>query len=359
MARTLFLILVLVCFTFSQSDALERPDVEFKIFQFPRNMIPQIDGNIDDWDIVPDDHIIGTDELTDEKTPGRKMNRESLDVKVRVGWVKGLNRIYFCYEVHDDYFNMNYRRGDIFEVLIDGDLSGKDIITNPTLDREDNYFRYQGVLGQNYHIYVPPGEGRDWAMIWGGQPWINDLPWSNHAYKYDFNEGESGNLVLEFWITPFDYAPYDGPVRAVPSKLVEDTIIGLTWTIIDYDGNNDPKNIQDDNGFWSISHHRRSYCDADAAVAFRLMPLLPKFREPIEAEWSFTVLDMDRSLVAFQDESYGEITSWLWDFDDGTTSTEQHPIHVFQRSGYKIVTLTVKGPAGEAKRIKVWDVTIR
>lgn len=359
MKKIMILILVLVCFTFSQSKALEHPDVEFKIFQFPRNMIPRIDGNDDDWDIVPNDYIIGTDKLTDEKTPGRKMNRESLDVKIRVGWVKGLNRLYFCYEAYDDYWNMYYRRGDIFEILVDGDLSGKDVITNPALERSENYFRYQGVLGQNYHIYTPPGEGRDWAMVWGCQPWINDLPWSNHAYNYDFKEGESGNLLLEFWITPFDYAPYDGPVRAIPSKLVEDTIIGLTWTIIDYDEGNDNRNINDDNGFWSISHRRDSHRNADACVAFRLMPLLHKFREPIEAEWSFKVLDMDRRLVAFQDESYGEITSWLWDFDDGTISTEQHPIHEFQKGGNLVVTLTVEGPEGKARRIKVWDVHIK
>jgi len=165
--------------------------------------------------------------------------------------------------------------------------------------------------------------------------------------------------VLEFWITPFDYAPYDGPARAVASKLVENTIIGLTWTIIDYDANNDHANYNDDNGFWSISQNRRSYRDADACVAFRLMPLSPRFRDQIEAEWSFTVLDMNRRLVAFQDESFGEITSWLWDFDDGSTSAEQHPIHQFLSGGNKVITLTVSGPAGTAKRIKVWDVVIR
>jgi hypothetical protein len=357
--RKLTLAILITFGCISQCFALGRPDVEFKIFQFPQNMIPRIDGDISDWDIVPADYIIGTDQLTDEKTPGRPMNRKNLDVKVRVGWVKGMNRLYFCYEAYDDYWNMNFRRGDIFELLVDGDLSGKDVIFNPALKGMDNYFRYQGVLGQNYHIYTPPGDGRDWAMIWGCQPWINDLPWSNYAYKYNFKEGESGNLVLEFWITPFDYAPYEGPERAVESKLVENTIIGLTWTIIDYDGNNDPDNIQDDNGFWSISHNLESYKNADTCVAFRLMPLLPEFRKPIEAEWSFKVLDLNRRLVAFQDESYGEITSWFWDFDDGTTSTEQHPIHEFSKSGNFIITLKITGPKGSAKRIKVWDVVMK
>ena len=40
---------------FSDSTALERPDVEFKIFQFPTNMIPRVDGDGSDWDIVGND----------------------------------------------------------------------------------------------------------------------------------------------------------------------------------------------------------------------------------------------------------------------------------------------------------------
>ena len=97
---------------------------------------------------------------------------------------------------------------------------------------------FKGVHAQNYHIFTPPGEGRDWAMVWGCQPWIRELPYANYAYSYDFKEGESGRLVLEFWITPFDYAPYDGPVRAVESKLEENKIIGLSWSILDYDEKN-------------------------------------------------------------------------------------------------------------------------
>ncbi len=45
--------------------AVERPDVIFKIFQFPPNMIPRIDGDIHDWDMVPDDYAIGIDQLMD------------------------------------------------------------------------------------------------------------------------------------------------------------------------------------------------------------------------------------------------------------------------------------------------------
>ncbi len=335
--------------------ALERPGVEFKIFQFPHDSIPRIDGKTDDWCMVPENYAIGSDQLrdTDRGNVGSP-DPKDLDVSVKVGWVKGLNRLYFLYEADDNYWSMYFRRGDIFEVVVDGDLSGGQFISNPQLNDSDAYFKFRGVHAQNYHIFTPPGEGRDWAMVWGCQPWIRNLPYSNHAYSYNFKEGESGHLILEFWITPFDHAPYDGPGQAVESTLDENKIIGLSWAVMDYDNDGGEYN-----GFWNLSHKTRMDSDASCQVAFRLMPLEPQFRKTMDAEWSFKVVDMNRRLVAFTDMSSGHITSWLWDFDDGTTSTEQHPVHQFTRTGEFVVVLNVEGPNGKARRIKVRDVVIK
>ena len=37
--------------------------------------------------------------------------------------------------------------------------------------------------------------------------------------------------------------------------------------------------------------------------------------------------------VQFTDASSGEINSWLWDFGDGQTSTEQNPTHTYEAAG--------------------------
>lgn len=357
MSKCLFVVCILILvISAPSSSGLERPDIQFKIFQFPADRIPRIDGELSDWDIVPAEYAIGADELSDTvKGHGADLDPKDLDVKVRVGWVKGLNRLYFCYEAYDDYWNMYYRMGDVFEVAVDADRSGGQFINNEQLpDWADNHFGFKGVHAQNYHIFTPPGEGRDWCMVWGCQPWIKALPYANHAYNYDFREGESGRLVLEFWITPFDYAPYEGPERAVESVLEENRIIGLSWAILDYDEDNEQYE-----GFWNLSHVTRMDSNASRQVAFKLMPLEARFRKPLEAQWSFKVVDMDRRLVAFKDLSHGQIESWLWDFDDETTSTEQHPIHQYDKPGEYVVTLKIKGPAGEARRVKVGDVAVR
>lgn len=53
--------------------------------------------------------------------------------------------------------------------------------------------------------------------------------------------------------------------------------------------------------------------------------------------------------VQFTDHStagQGTITSWTWDFSDGTTSTQQNPSHVFAQTGYYDVGLTIVNSGG-------------
>ena len=101
------------------------------------------------------------------------------------------------------------------------------------------------------------------------------------------------------------------------------------------------------------------YGNADDLVAFRPMPLEAKFRKPIEAYWSYRILDMDRRVLAFQDESSGQITSWRWEFGDGTSSTERHPIHSYEKASEYIVNLYIEGPGGKSRWTKICDVVVR
>lgn len=342
----------------------------FKVFQFPRTQMPRIDGSIADWAIVPQDYTYGTALLNDtEDGQGTNIDPKDLDVKVTIAWVKGLNRIYFLYEAYDDYwdfgrFNPKGYLNDIFEIVVDGDLSGGPFIFNPIYKKEEmkwdskspsyleNHFNFSGVHAQNYHIYTPPVNNA-WVLVWGSQHWISAFPHANYAYDYDFKHGESGKLILEGWITAYDYAPYEGPENAVESKLEENKIIGLSWSILDFDG-------KEREGHVNLAHNVNMVKDASYLCAFRLMPLENQLQESIKAAWSFEIIDQERGLVAFRDESIGEINSWQWDFGDGQSSTERHPVYQFKEKGvHKVITLTVEGPAGTSKRTRYWEVMIR
>ncbi len=50
--------------------------------------------------------------------------------------------------------------------------------------------------------------------------------------------------------------------------------------------------------------------------------------------------------VNFVNLSVGEFDSSLWDFGDGTTTTETHPVHIYELPGIYTVALTISGPGG-------------
>ena len=51
--------------------------------------------------------------------------------------------------------------------------------------------------------------------------------------------------------------------------------------------------------------------------------------------------------VNFTDQSTGEITSWKWNFGDGSTDTTRNPSHIYEDAGTYVVSLEVKGPGGK------------
>jgi len=90
-------------------------------------------------------------------------------------------------------------------------------------------------------------------------------------------------------------------------------------------------------------------------------------REPISINSPLTVQFTDTSTcpaslinyvdgtiytTSIESASIGGITTWTWDFGDGTTSNERNPIHTYQNAGTYTVRLTVVGPRGSDTETK-------
>jgi len=56
--------------------------------------------------------------------------------------------------------------------------------------------------------------------------------------------------------------------------------------------------------------------------------------------------------VAFTDLSTGVVDAWSWDFGDGSSSSERHPVHVYAATGTYAVSLTASGPGGSTTETK-------
>ena len=244
--------------------------VTYGIFQFPKGKVPPIDGNPRDWEIVPESYLIDGSHLSDTVMgKGTNMDPKDLAVEVRVGWSPETNRLYFFYKVYDDMFNFNdvLARGDVFEVVLDAEHSGERYHTFEDVT-EDIEAKLKSTTCQNYHIYTPPSKSKPWCWVWGSQQWLIEKPYGEAAYTYDFKLKESGVLLLEFYITPFNYASFRGPDYSAVHKLVENEIVGLSWSILDHD-----EKDAEYEGFWNLSHHTRMCATASLLPNFRLMPV--------------------------------------------------------------------------------------
>jgi gliding motility-associated-like protein len=70
--------------------------------------------------------------------------------------------------------------------------------------------------------------------------------------------------------------------------------------------------------------------------------------------------DCELLLTTFSDKSSGQPVSWLWDFGNGYTSTEQHPGATYVKPGVYNVSLTVKDATGQSSSItKTGFITVR
>lgn len=82
---------------------------------------------------------------------------------------------------------------------------------------------------------------------------------------------------------------------------------------------------------------------------------------PIDPEADFTAIPLSGEEyleVQFTNTTTGEWTNLLWDFGDGSTSTEENPSHVYTSIGTYTVTLYAYGVAKDSKEIKYSYISV-
>jgi len=115
--------------------------------------------------------------------------------------------------------------------------------------------------------------------------------------------------------------------------------------------------------------------DSDLSYTIRLTVQSPYLSEPVYAERQVTVIPPLHAnfttnitstgnmgivplAVQFTDTSAGRPEHWDWDFGDGTISTLQNPVHVFNQTGNFTVKLTVSDFARQATDSKTMVITV-
>ena len=95
------------------------------------------------------------------------------------------------------------------------------------------------------------------------------------------------------------------------------------------------------------------FCNAATMVAGYAAPPLPA------ANFTATPASGAAPLsVSFNDTSTGPVTSWRWNFGDGSGSSAPNPSHVYSSPGTYPVSLVVEGPNGYDSEVRVGFITV-
>ena len=138
----------------------------------------------------------------------------------------------------------------------------------------------------------------------------------------DFTDLSTGNITAWDW----DFGDGGSSSAANPSYMYSNPGTSLVSLMVSGPGGTDTKTEQS-----FISVYEEIIADFSASPTSGDPPLM----------------------VNFSDLSSGEITSWLWDFGDGGTSTLPNPSHEYHGPGGFTVSLTVTGIAGSDTETKV------
>jgi len=218
-------------------------DKVYKVFQFPDTLVPQIDGDLGEWDIVDATYIITTDDMSDlvgDRTGGRA----DFDARVILGWNKTLNRLYIAAQVDDDLHQIDRPAGsaelqifqdDDFEVFLDADHSGGQYADFSDLNPEDQLL-LNGTEANHFILAAPPPDEVFFvnfsAAIWYA---LENGEHTAVAYQLDGDLGQASTMNYEMMLSPFDTINIGAAFLSKEHILEDDQILGFNIEFNDFD----------------------------------------------------------------------------------------------------------------------------
>ena len=221
--------------------------------------------------------------------------------------------------------------------------------TNVTLRQQLYYELERYAHDDALDIFLPQPQGhrvvRSWVQGLPFHPMMTE-PYFYGAYKALPTESVTPNLPPTARFTFSPSSPKVGEsVRFDASASVDPdgTSISYTWNFGDsttgsgqfvthaYDHKGTFTTtliVTDDDGASASTSQKIEIANQSPQAGFSFIPSNPSILDAVQFTDSSTDPD-------------GDIVSWEWNFDDGTTSPEPNPIHRYEREGTFTVTLTV------------------
>jgi hypothetical protein len=215
----------------------------YKVFQFPDNLVPQIDGDLRDWGSVNESYHITMDDMSDLVTD-QPVDRADFDARVTIGWNKTLNRLYIAAQVDDDLHQIDRPVGsaglliwqdDDFEIFLDADHSGGQYADFSDLSAEEQ-LQLNGAEANHFVLAAPPPD-EDFFINFSGAAWyaLEDGLYTAAAYQLGEDTGQSSVISYEIMLVPFDKIDIGAAFLSREHRLEEGQILGLNIEFNDFD----------------------------------------------------------------------------------------------------------------------------
>jgi len=218
-------------------------------------------------------------------------------------------------------------------------------------------FKGTDLNGNDYELYDLLAQGKtvylDFSTTWCGPCWTFKESGVYNAVHTTFGPSGSDEVVVLF-IESDDTTTMDDLLGSTDESfgdwisgseypIIDDANIGGMYRVLGYPTvisvctDRKIKDMGLDKAFTDFENNLKSCPDSfDPTVNFR-------------TNQRSACSDLE---VEFIEDSWPRATSWLWDFGDGNTSTEQNPIYQYENAGTYSVTLSSEGPGGSLQEIK-------
>lgn len=253
-------------------------------FQFPDALVPTIDGDIGDWDIVPDPpYWIHMDRPMIDVTNAEEINLEDANVKFALGWNDTANMLYFGAWLYDD---IRLAAGEYFSMYFDPMHQGlgPDAIYDFETDEETQRWRLARCQ-KYYFLRLEKEQGL--CFSYNPATWDREPPWGEAAEMYlSGARGSEGptTLTCEMSFTPWEDLNFNGPDVSKIGDLTEGEILGAEISYADTD---DPEVRY---SYWLVVGGTNTFKDATQWGDWLLSP-------------------MEEGLIAVESDTWGRIKS--------------------------------------------------
>ncbi len=249
--------------------------VAYRAFQFPDHLVPAIDGDLTDWEVVGDSYAILTGQFHDLISPEvEASDSDDFAARLMVGWNKAENRLYIAAQVRDDIHQIDRPAGsaevifrdDAMELFIDADHSGGQFANFTELSDEE-YRRRNGTEANHFVLAGPPPD-EDFFVNYSAAVWyaLPDGPYTRAAVEFAGVLGGKGVTNYEVMLVPFDRVDINAVFQSEEHLLREGEILGFNVEFNDLDVHSDLFDAK-----WSLSGQHNSYRFSDRFTD--LMPM--------------------------------------------------------------------------------------